>query len=140
VSIRIETSEQFQEFDQAGLGSLYLIKRDSDTSPALWWQNDEGEWFGTRPIDEDEWASGDLAPASRETLAVPLMDGLAPDGYGDAESFTPFTVLWHDGRPDRDALTRLIDGAFAPDGRGITVIGGSARDLADIIIAAGWTR
>lgn len=102
VPFRVETPEEFERFAQDYGHSL--IQRDDTLTPSLVWTTEDGEWYGIRPVAEDDGPWADLPPESRKTLAVRVDLGT------DDDSFMPFTVLWHDSLPTE------------PDGPGVDLI------------------
>ncbi len=89
--MRVETLEQFEAWVERGESSVYLVDRDGEPGVALVWSDEDGEWHGVRPVDEDDGPWKDLPRSTRETLAVRVDDFGAPR---DDDSFAPFTVLW----------------------------------------------
>jgi len=90
--MRIETIEQFAEWEERGERAVYLVDRDGEPAVALVWEDEDGEWHGLRPVTEDDGPWTDLPEAVRATLGV-RVDGFDPyQAAGD--SFVPFTVLW----------------------------------------------
>lgn len=105
--LRIETPEQFDTWQRGASASLYLVDQDGGHGPFLAWRNDDGQWFGTRAVSEDDGAWDALPAAVRKTYAIPTTLRV-PNGYGDAESFSPFWVLWDDAAPYPDDLDHIL--------------------------------
>jgi len=94
VHSRIETAEQFEAFAEDCVSSIYLVQRDGESSVALIWPDEEGEWGGARPVAEEDIEAG-LPQEEWATGMVRIYD-VEPWTLCGGVSFTPFVVLWHE--------------------------------------------
>lgn len=84
---RIHTEEQASEFFADTAQALILV----DGSPTLVWRDDNGDWWGLRPANEDDQADGPVEYV-----------------WGDIAEL-PIVVLWHDAMAYPTATLRAVE-------------------------------
>ena len=89
--MRVESADQFDAWVAEGQAPVHLVAIDGVPGVALVWEGEDGDWYGIRPVSEDDGSWESLPLEVRQTLAVRIDDFGA---IGDDGAITPFEVLW----------------------------------------------
>lgn len=89
--MRIENADQFDAWVAEGQAPVHLVAIDGVPGVALVWEGEDGDWYGIRPVSEDDGSWESLPLEVRQTLAVRVDDF---GTIGDDGAITPFEVLW----------------------------------------------